>query len=172
MRRLLLLILLSSTTTDGKQDTDNLPLEKVLKLNRGNFDRALREHKQLLVHFCKSCRETHSLASSDLNRPSRWRVDFSLCADSAMTLADHRVAEAFDGAVSELQGSEVTAAVVDVSQEMELAEELDATGHASIRLYLDGHRNSPEVCPGTRCLVESGQTSESVGWLVKPVLAI
>lgn len=66
-----------------------------------------------------------------------------------MTLADHRVAEAFDGALSELQGSEVMVAVVDVSQEKELAEELGATGHASIRLYLDGDRDSPEVCPGT-----------------------
>lgn len=66
-----------------------------------------------------------------------------------MTLADHRVAEAFDGTLSELQGSEVTAAVVDVSQEKELVEELGAIGHASIRLYLDGDRNIPEVCPGT-----------------------
>lgn len=123
MRRLLLLILLSSVTADGKQDraADKSPPEKVLQLNRGNFDRALREHKQLLVHFY-----------------------------SAVTLADHRVSEAFSGAVSELQGSEVTAAMVDVSQEKELAKELGASGHASIRLYLDGDRNSPEVCPVPR----------------------
>lgn len=148
MGRLLLLILLSSTTTDSKQDTGR-PLENILKLNRGNFDRALMEHKQLLVYFCKSCRESCSFASSDLNTASRWCVEFSLCADSAETLADYRVAEAFGGAASELQGSEVTAAVIDLSQEKELAEELNATGHASIRLYLDGDRNSPEVCPGT-----------------------
>lgn len=74
---------------------------------------------------------------------------FTLCVDSAVTLADHRVSEAFNDAVSELQGSEVTAAVVDVSQEKELVAELGASGHASIRLYLDGDRNSPVVCPGT-----------------------
>lgn len=71
MRRLLLLILLSAATMDSKQDKDNSPLEKVLKLNRGNFDRALRKHKQLLVHFCKNCGETPSLVSGDLNRSSR-----------------------------------------------------------------------------------------------------
>lgn len=53
MRRLLLLILLSAATADGKQDADNSAQERILKLNGGNFDRALREHKQLLVHFCK-----------------------------------------------------------------------------------------------------------------------
>lgn len=76
------------------------------------------------------------------------------------------MAEAFEGALPELQGSEVMAAVVDVSQEKELAEELGATGHASIRLYLDGDRNNPEVCPGTCRHEVSGrvaQTSESVG---------
>lgn len=66
-----------------------------------------------------------------------------------MTLDGHRVAQAFDGALSALRGSGVTAAVVDVSQEKELAEELGASGRASIRLYLDGDRNRPEVCPGT-----------------------
>lgn len=73
MRRLLLLILLSSVTADGKQDraADKSPPEKVLQLNRGNFDRALRERKQLLVHFCKSRKETHSLVSADLNRRIR-----------------------------------------------------------------------------------------------------
>lgn len=152
MRRLLLLILLLSVTTDGKEEqpADKSPPQKVLQLNRGNFDRALREHKQLLVHFCKSRRETHSLVSTDLTKRNRWRIFiFSHGADSAVTLADHRVSEAFSGAVPELQGSEVTAAAVDVSQEKELAKELGASGHASIRLYLNGDRNSPEVCPGT-----------------------
>lgn len=70
MRGLLLLVFLSSLTANGKQDraADKLPPEKVLQLNRGNFDKALREHKQLLVHFCKSRREIHSLFSADLNR--------------------------------------------------------------------------------------------------------
>lgn len=68
MRRLLLLILLSAATTDGKQDAVNSPMENILKLNRGNFDGALREHKQLLVHFCKSCGETRSLVGGGLNR--------------------------------------------------------------------------------------------------------
>lgn len=67
MRRLMLLIFLSAMA-DGKHDTDDSPLEKVLKLNGRNFHRALREHKQLLVHFCKRRRETHSLVGGGQNR--------------------------------------------------------------------------------------------------------
>lgn len=87
-----------------------------------------------------------------------------------MTLADHRVAEAFDGALPDLQGLEVTPAVVYVSQEKELAEELSASGHASIRLYLDGDRNNPEVCPGTCGVEVPGRVrARSIGWLISLV---
>lgn len=64
----MLLIFLSSAAAEQKQDSEISPLDKVLKLNRGNFDRALREHKQLLVHFCKSRRETHRLVSGHLDK--------------------------------------------------------------------------------------------------------
>lgn len=78
-----------------------------------------------------------------------------MCADSPLTLEGHRVSEAFDGAVAELQESEVKLAVVDVSEEKDLAKELDALDHASIRLYLDGDKNSRVVCPGTSTLLNS-----------------
>lgn len=70
MRRLLLLGLLAvifflSVSADMQQDRGedkSLPKnDGVLKLNRGNFNRALREHKQLLVHFCELHLKTHSL---------------------------------------------------------------------------------------------------------------
>lgn len=78
-----------------------------------------------------------------------------MCADSPLTLEGHTVSEVFDGAVAELQESEVKLAVVDVSEEKDLAKELDALGHGSIRLYLDGDKNSPVVCPGTCILLNS-----------------
>lgn len=79
MRRLLLLVLLaviffSSITADTQQDRGadkSLPKKDgVLKLNRGNFNWALREHKQLLVHFCELHLKTHSLVSVALNGQS------------------------------------------------------------------------------------------------------
>lgn len=78
-----------------------------------------------------------------------------MCADSPLTLEGHRVSEAFNGAVAELQESEVKLAVVDVSKEKDLAKELDALDHTSIRLYLDGDKNSYVVCPGTCILLNS-----------------
>lgn len=71
---LVLVISFSSVTADTEQDreADKSPPEKdgVLKLNRGNFNRALREHKQLLVHFCESHLKTRSLVSVALNGQS------------------------------------------------------------------------------------------------------
>lgn len=71
---LVLVISFSSVTADTEQDreADKSLTEKdgVLKLNGGNFNRALREHKQLLVHFCESHLKTRSLVSVALNGQS------------------------------------------------------------------------------------------------------
>lgn len=62
MKGLLLLEVLAlcfcaSVTTDtqlNRQADKSFPEgDGVLQLNKGNFNRALRKHKQLLVHFCK-----------------------------------------------------------------------------------------------------------------------
>lgn len=79
MRRLLLLVLLaaiyfSSITADTQQDrgADKSLPEKdgVLRLKRGSFNRALREYKQLLVHFCELHLKIHCLVSVPLNGQS------------------------------------------------------------------------------------------------------
>ncbi|XP_047434786.1 protein disulfide-isomerase [Mugil cephalus] len=93
----------------------------VLQLKRGNFDRALRAYKQLLVHF-------YAPLSGD----------------------GHRVSVAFEGAAVELQGSDVRLAVVDVTKEKELAKELNATGHPTIRLFLSGDKHHAVACPVPR----------------------
>ncbi|XP_047190050.1 protein disulfide-isomerase [Scophthalmus maximus] len=90
----------------------------VLQLSKGNFNRALRKHKQLLVHFY-----------------------------APMSAEGHRVSAAFEGAAAELQGSEVKLAVIDVTKEKELAKDLNATGPPIIRLYLGGDRHNPVPCP-------------------------
>lgn len=54
----------------------------------------------------------------------------------------------FESAAAELQGSEFTFAVVDVSKEKDLAKELNITGSANIRLYLSGDKHNPAHCPG------------------------
>lgn len=56
---------------------------------------------------------------------------------------------AFEGAAEELQGSEVKLAIVDVTQEKDLAKELNATSPPMIRLYLSGDKHNPVSCPGT-----------------------
>ncbi|XP_035516610.1 protein disulfide-isomerase [Morone saxatilis] len=90
----------------------------VLQLKKGNFNRALRKHKQLLVHFY-----------------------------APLSGEGHRVSAAFEGAAAELQGSEVKLAVVDVTQEKDLVKELNATGLPAIRLYLSGDKHNPVPCP-------------------------
>lgn len=69
MRRLLLLGVLAlsfcvsvtaDTQLDGQADKSSPKKDGVLQLNKGNFNRALRKHKQLLVHFCKLLRKTHT----------------------------------------------------------------------------------------------------------------
>uniref|UniRef100_UPI003AAA917A protein disulfide-isomerase n=1 Tax=Centroberyx gerrardi TaxID=166262 RepID=UPI003AAA917A len=118
MRRLLLLgvtafCLCVCVSADTQPEEDG-----VLQLKKGNFNRALRKHKQLLVHFYAP-----------------------LSGDS------HRVSAAFQGAAAELQGSEVRLAMVDVSKEKDLAKDLNATGPPILRLYLSGDKHNPVPCP-------------------------
>ncbi|KAF3687865.1 Protein disulfide-isomerase [Channa argus] len=127
MRRLLLLgvtafclcALVAADTQPDRQGDKTFPeKDGVLQLKKGNFNRALRRHKQLLVHFY-----------------------------APLSGEGHRVSAAFEGAAAELQGSEVTLAVVDVTKEKELAKELNATGPPTIRLYLLGDKHNPVPCP-------------------------
>ncbi|XP_068583168.1 protein disulfide-isomerase [Cebidichthys violaceus] len=104
----------------SKRQADKLSPEEdeVLQLKKGNFNRALRKHKQLLVHFY-----------------------------APLSGEGHRISAAFEGAAAELQGSEVRLAVVDVAKEKDLAKELNVTGLATIRLYLSGDKHNPVTCP-------------------------
>lgn len=90
----------------------------VLQLSKGNFNKALRTHRQLLVHF-------YQPMSADV----------------------HRVSEAFREAAAQLQGSEVTFAVVDTVEEPDLTKDLNATHPPYVRLYLSGDRDNPQPCP-------------------------
>ncbi|XP_029001348.1 protein disulfide-isomerase [Betta splendens] len=125
MRRLLLLGALclwapvgGDAQPDGQGAKPWSEEDGVLRLKKSNFNRALRTHKQLLVHFYAP-----------------------LSAEAA------RVAAAFRGAAAELRGSEVTLAEVDTSSEKELVKQLNATGPPAIRLYLSGDRHKPVPCP-------------------------
>lgn len=61
----------ASDTQQGRGADESLPeKDGVLKLNQGNFNRALREHKQLLVHFCEFHLKTHCLVSVALDGQS------------------------------------------------------------------------------------------------------
>ncbi|XP_008282611.1 protein disulfide-isomerase [Stegastes partitus] len=90
----------------------------ILQLQKGNFNRALKKYKQLLVHFY-----------------------------APLTVQGYRATAAFEGAAAELQGSEVKLATVDVTKEKELAKELDAADQHTIRLYLSGDKLNPVSCP-------------------------
>lgn len=52
-RSLLLGVLILGLPVNGDADKWSTGNDGVLQLNSGNFDRALREHEQLLVHFCE-----------------------------------------------------------------------------------------------------------------------
>lgn len=73
-----------------------------------------------------------------------------LLLDAPLSGEGHQVLAAFKGAAAELQGSEVKPAVLDVTEEKELAKELNATGLPAIKLYLSGDKHNPAECPGTR----------------------
>ncbi|XP_062291967.1 protein disulfide-isomerase [Scomber scombrus] len=127
MRRLLLLgvtafclcVFVGADTQPDRQEDESLPeKDGVLQLKKGNFKRALRQHKQLLVQFY-----------------------VPLTGDGL------RISAAFEGAAAELQGSEVKLAVIDIATEKDLAKELNATGFPDIKLYLSGDKNNPVQCP-------------------------
>ncbi|XP_029295027.1 protein disulfide-isomerase [Cottoperca gobio] len=103
---------------DRQVDKSSREEDGVLQLKKGNFNRALKKHKQLLVHFY-----------------------------APLSGEGHRISTAFEGAAAKLQGSEVKLAVVDVSKEKDLAKELNVTGLATIRLYLSGDKDNPVTCP-------------------------
>ncbi|KAM7419559.1 hypothetical protein PAMA_016593 [Pampus argenteus] len=131
MRRLLLLgvtafclcVFVAADTQPERQGDKSSPEKdgEVLQLMKGNFNRALRKYKQLLVHFY-----------------------------APLSGESHRVLAAFEGAAAELQGSEVKLAVVDIAKEKDLAKELNATGLPTIRLYLSGDKHNPVPCPAPR----------------------
>lgn len=108
----------ADTQLDRQGDKSFPEKDGVLQLKKGTFNRALRKHKQLLVHFY-----------------------------TPLTAEGHRVSAAFEGAAAELQGSEVKLAVVDVTKEKDLAKELNVTGQPTIRLYLSGDKYNPVACP-------------------------
>ncbi|KAG7237083.1 hypothetical protein INR49_032829 [Caranx melampygus] len=130
MRRLLLLLLgvtafclcvfaTADTQRNRQADKSSLPeKDGVLQLKKGNFNKALRKYKQLLVHFY-----------------------------APLSGEGQRVSAAFEGAAAKLQESKVKLGVVDVSQEKDLAKSLDATVPPTIRLYLDGDKQNPVPCP-------------------------
>ncbi|KAM8879504.1 protein disulfide-isomerase [Spinachia spinachia] len=103
---------------ERQADKPSTEEQDVLQLKKGNFNRALRKNKQLLVHFYLP-----------------------------LSGEGHRISAAFEGAAARLQGSEVKLAVVDVAKEKDLAKELNVTGLATIRLYLAGDKLNPVTCP-------------------------
>ncbi|KAM7394507.1 hypothetical protein PAMP_021305 [Pampus punctatissimus] len=130
MRRLLLLgvtafclcvFVAADTQPERQGDKSSSEKDGVLQLMKGNFNRALRKYKQLLVHFY-----------------------------APLSGESHRVLAVFEGAAAELQGSEVKLAVVDTAKEKDLAKELNATGLPTIRLYLSGDKHNPVSCPAPR----------------------
>ncbi|KAM9793040.1 LOW QUALITY PROTEIN: protein disulfide-isomerase [Neosynchiropus ocellatus] len=92
--------------------------DSVLRLTKGTFHSALSKHQQLLVLF-----------------------------HVPRTEEDLRVIQVFEGTVTQLQGSEVKLAIVDVTEEKELVKELNATEPPNIRLYLSGDKHNPVPCP-------------------------
>ncbi|XP_040001067.1 protein disulfide-isomerase [Xiphias gladius] len=127
MRRLLLLgvtafclcVFVAADTQLDRQGDKSFPeRDGVLQLKKGNFNRALRKYKQLLVYFY-----------------------------APLSGQGHRVSAAFEGAAAELQESEVKLAVVDVAEEKDLAKDLNATSPPTIRLYLAGDKHNPILCP-------------------------
>ncbi|XP_029601572.1 protein disulfide-isomerase-like [Salmo trutta] len=119
MRRALLCLTVCCLSVAADAGSTSLPEEDgVLLLKKDNFNRALRQYGQLLVHF-------FAPLSSDAQR----------------------LALAFRGAAEQLIGSEVKLGVVDVSKETELTNELNATTPPPLRLYLSGDRHNPVPCP-------------------------
>lgn len=182
MRRLFLLgvaaccacVLVAADSQPDQQGDRSFPEEDgVLQLKKSNFNRALRKHKQLLVHFCKLHAKTHTAWLSparlqytgkrDIIKERKTKIHltqlhvdhflvytclFLHVVDTPLSGEGNQITAAFKDAAAELQGSEVKLAVVDVTQEKDLAKQLNATGPPAVRLYLSGDKHNPVPCPG------------------------
>ncbi|XP_031419280.1 protein disulfide-isomerase [Clupea harengus] len=95
----------------------------LLRLNKGNFDQALKLYQPLLVQFYAPL-SGESMGSI---------MEFSR---AAAQLKDAHAA--------------ITLAAVDMSKEKALAAELNVTVIPSIRLYLSADRHNPIICPALR----------------------
>ncbi|XP_070844434.1 protein disulfide-isomerase [Chaetodon trifascialis] len=115
---LCLVVFAAADTQPGRQEDKSPPEDGVLQLRKGHFNRVLRRHKQLLVHFY-----------------------------APLSGQGHQVLAAIEGAAAELQGSEVKLAVIDVTKEKDLAKELNVTGQPEIKLFLSGDKHNPVECP-------------------------
>ncbi|XP_076839262.1 protein disulfide-isomerase [Brachyhypopomus gauderio] len=105
----------------SENDTEPITEDKnVLVLTKGNFDQALVQHNQLLVHFYAPL-SAESLGSV---------LEF---ADAAADLKEKK--------------STVKLGRIDVSKEKDLAKELNVTSVPSLQLYLSGDKYNPVKCP-------------------------
>ncbi|KAI4903322.1 hypothetical protein NFI96_015940 [Prochilodus magdalenae] len=108
----------------SEEDTETIQEDKgVLVLTESNFDRAVEQYSQLLVHFY-----------APLSRDSLGAIlEF---ADAARVLKE--------------AGSDVILGGVDVTKQKDLAETLNVTAVPSLRLYLSGDKYKPVYCPVLR----------------------
>ncbi|XP_016347302.1 protein disulfide-isomerase [Sinocyclocheilus anshuiensis] len=105
----------------AESDSDAILENKdVLVLTKSNFERALKQHNQLLVHFYAP-----------------------LSGQSLGSILEFREAA---GALKEAE-SDVRLGGVDVKKEKDLAASLNVTIMPSLRLYLSGDKNNPVYCP-------------------------
>uniref|UniRef100_A0A4X2JWR0 Protein disulfide-isomerase n=1 Tax=Vombatus ursinus TaxID=29139 RepID=A0A4X2JWR0_VOMUR len=110
-------------TTPGPPSDELLEEDNILVLTQHNFDRALREHRYLLVEFyapwCGHCR---SLAPE--------------YAKAASLLKN--------------ESSELKLAKVDGPAEMKLVEEFGVNGYPALKFFRDGDRSQPVEFTGPR----------------------
>ncbi|XP_030636775.1 protein disulfide-isomerase [Chanos chanos] len=109
------------TGSVSQKDSSSISKDKdVLILQKSNFQKALKRHKQLLVHFYEP-----------------------LSRESVGSILE------FSKAASELQreNSPIRLGSVDMSKEKELVRELNVTTVPSLRLYLSGDTSNPIYCP-------------------------
>ncbi|XP_050971699.1 LOW QUALITY PROTEIN: protein disulfide-isomerase [Labeo rohita] len=105
----------------AKNDSNAILEDKnVLVLTKSNFNRALKQHSQLLVHFYAP------LSGQSLGSILEFRE-----AASALKEA----------------GSDVRLGGVDIKKEKDLADSLNITIVPSLRLYLSGDKKHPVYCP-------------------------
>uniref|UniRef100_A0A9J8BCN5 protein disulfide-isomerase n=1 Tax=Cyprinus carpio carpio TaxID=630221 RepID=A0A9J8BCN5_CYPCA len=105
----------------AESDPDAILEDKdVLVLTKSNFEWALKQHNQLLVHFYAP-----------------------LSGQSLGSILEFREAA---GALKEAE-SDVRLGGVNVKKEKDLAASLNVTTIPSLRLYLSGNKNNPVHCP-------------------------